>query len=94
MVKVNEYFDGNVKSLSLLGAGGQETVGVMQAGEYTFNTALKEIVTVISGAMTVQLPGEEEWILIQPGESFEVPANDFFNLKIYRDTAYLCQFVG
>jgi purine/pyrimidine-nucleoside phosphorylase len=94
MVKVNEYFDGKVKSLSFAGSGGDETVGVMQPGEYTFNTGLKEIVTVVSGAMTIMLPGDDEWMLIQPGEAFEVPANSSFQLKIFRDTAYLCQFIG
>ncbi len=39
MIEVNEYFDGKVKSLSLHTDALPATVGVMQAGEYTFNTA-------------------------------------------------------
>lgn len=94
MINVNEYFDGKVKSLSLEGASGKETVGVMKPGEYTFKTGLKEIMTVISGALTVQFPGDDEWRLFQAGDIFEVPANSSFDLKVYADTAYLCQFVG
>lgn len=94
MITVNEYFEGNVKSLSLQNCGGKETVGVMKAGEYEFNTALKEIMTVISGSMTILLPGDEEWGIYEKMESFVVPANSSFKLKIFADTAYLCQFVG
>ena len=94
MVQVNEYFEGNVKSLTLQNASGKETVGVMKAGEYTFNTGLKEIMTVISGAMTIQFPDSEEWFVFEKNDRFEVPANSSFKLKIYADAAYLCQFVG
>jgi len=94
MVVVNEYFEGKVKSLSLHGSSGKETVGVMLVGEYTFNTQLREIVTVMSGSMTVLLPDSEEWQLIEKFERFDVPANSTFQLKIYADTAYLCQYIG
>jgi purine/pyrimidine-nucleoside phosphorylase len=94
MVKVNEYFDGNVKSLSFQNCAGQETVGVMKPGEYTFNTGLKEIITIVSGAMTIQFEDSDEWELFEKFQSFDVPANSSFKLKIVADTAYLCQFVG
>jgi len=94
MVNVNEYFGGNVKSLNIHGACGRETVGVMNPGEYEFETGLKEIVTVLSGAMTVKLPEDTAWQLVEKGELFEVAAGCKFQLKIYIDTAYLCQFVG
>ncbi len=94
MVQVNEYFDGKVKSLTLQSSGGKETVGVMLPGEYTFNTGLREIVTVLSGSMTVLLPDSEEWQLVEKFERFDVVANSSFRLKIYSDTAYLCQYIG
>jgi hypothetical protein len=50
--------------------------------------------TVVSGALTVKLPGESDWKLFQGGEIFEVDAKSSFHLKVYTDTAYLCQFVG
>lgn len=47
MLKVNEYFDGNVKSIGFEQNGEQSTVGVMAAGEYLFNTGAPERMTVI-----------------------------------------------
>ncbi len=92
MIDVNEYFDGKVKSLSLQTDSLPATVGVMQAGEYTFNTADKEAVTVVSGVMKVQLPGSDDWQSFQAGETFHVPADSAFNLSISGDVAYLCLY--
>ena len=94
MIAVNEYFEGNVKSLAFDSASGSTTVGVMKAGEFTFNTGKKELVTIISGSLTVRMANTDEWLIFQPGESFEVEANSHFDLKVYIDTAYLCQFIG
>ena len=58
MLKVNEYFDGNVKSIGFEQKGEKSTVGVMEAGEYLFNTAAPERMTVIKGALTIQLADE------------------------------------
>lgn len=94
MIATNEYFDGQVKSLAFESASGTTTVGVMKAGEYTFNTGKKELMTIISGSLTVKISGIEEWELFEPGESFEVEANSSFDLKVFVDTAYMCQFIG
>jgi uncharacterized protein YaiE (UPF0345 family) len=53
MIKVNEYFDGNVKSMGLENEDGKATVGVMAAGEFEFGTSPVEYMTVVSGSMTV-----------------------------------------
>lgn len=92
MLKVNEYFDGKVKSIAFQSSTLPATVGVMQAGDYTFNTADKEAVTVVSGAMKIQLKDETTWNSYQAGESFHVPANSAFKLSIAEDTAYLCLY--
>ena len=47
MFKTNEYFDGKVQSIAFQGKDKPATVGVMAAGEYVFNTAEKEKMTVI-----------------------------------------------
>jgi len=93
MISVNEYFNGNVKSLTLEAAGNKATVGVMKAGEYEFSTGLKEIMTVVAGAMTVKLPGASDWQNFAAGQKFEVAANSKFQLKIAGDAAYLCEFI-
>ncbi|MGB5395766.1 MAG: pyrimidine/purine nucleoside phosphorylase [Gammaproteobacteria bacterium] len=92
MFKVNEYFDGKVKSIAFNTSTLPATVGVMAPGAYTFNTAEKEAVTIVSGAMDIQLPGSEDWNHYAAGDTFKVPANSAFNLKISEDTAYLCLY--
>ena len=93
MIQVNEYFQGNVKSLTLSVEGNKATCGVMAAGEYEFSTSLKEIMTVVAGAMTVKLPGSSDWQTFSAGQKFEVAANSKFQLKIAADAAYLCEFI-
>lgn len=92
MLKVNEYFDGTVKSIGFDNSQGQLTVGVMAVGEYTFGTSQHETMTVVSGALTVKLPGSEAWVTFNAGERFEVDANQSFDLKVAEPTAYLCQY--
>jgi purine/pyrimidine-nucleoside phosphorylase len=89
---VNEYFDGNVKSIAFQTKTLPATVGVMVPGEYTFNTSKKEVVTVVSGCLTVKLPDAEDWVEYHPQSSFEVSANKSFDLKVTEDTAYLCTY--
>lgn len=92
MFKVNEYFEGKVKSISFNAEGGPATVGVMAAGEYEFGTSTREIMTVITGKMVVRLPGSNDWKEFKAGETFEVPANQKFQLKIPADASYLCLY--
>jgi hypothetical protein len=92
MLKVNEYFSGSVKSVSFQSEHGPATVGVMEKGEYEFGTSTKEIMTIVSGAMKVELPGETTWKLYRENESFTVEANKKFKLLLDTDCAYLCLF--
>src|SRR5690606_20804890 len=92
MFKVNEYFDGTVKSIAFSQAEGQATIGVMAAGEYEFGTAQREIMHVISGKLSVKLPDSTDWEVFATGSQFNVPANSKFQLKVAVDTAYLCEY--
>jgi uncharacterized protein YaiE (UPF0345 family) len=92
MLNVNEYFDGKVKSIALQTATLPATVGVMAAGEYTFGTDCKEIMSVVSGELKVKLPGEDDWRTFTNGQTFEVPANEKFDVAAAVDTAYFCQY--
>ncbi|MEZ5529848.1 MAG: pyrimidine/purine nucleoside phosphorylase [Porticoccaceae bacterium] len=92
MFKVNEYFDGTVVSIGFQTETLPATVGVMAPGEYEFGTSKKEVMTVVSGALTVKLPGSDDWQTFNAGDSFEVPANASFQLKVAVDTAYLCTY--
>ena len=92
MFKVNEYFDGTVKSIAFEMNEGPATVGVMAPGEYEFGTAKAEVMHVIAGALTVKLPGAEAWETFAAGSKFAVPAASKFQLKVAQDTAYLCEY--
>jgi uncharacterized protein YaiE (UPF0345 family) len=93
--KANVYFDGKVTSRTVVFAdGSKKTLGLMLPGEYEFNTAEKEIMEVIAGEMDVLLPGAGEWKTFKVGESYEVPANSQFKLKINVVADYCCSFVS
>lgn len=90
----NLYFDGQVSSRTIRFADGSEkTLGVMLPGSYTFNTELKEIMEIQQGRLEVELPGSTQWQTIAAGESFEVPANSKFNLKVLEATDYCCSYI-
>jgi len=92
--KANIYFDGQVVSRSVLFPdGAKKTLGIMQPGEYEFGTADKEIMEILSGELDVSLPGVEGWRPVKGGESFEVPANAKFRMKVKTLTDCCCSFV-
>ena len=92
MLKVNEYFEGNVKSISLTTSEGPATVGVMAKGSYEFGTSQKEIMIVTTGVLKVKLPGQAEWKTCRPYDRFEVEANRKFQLDVPADVSYICYY--
>ena len=92
MFKVNEYFDGKVKSIAFKTDTLPASVGVMSAGEYEFATQQKETMSVISGALTVLLPETEQWVTYAAGEAFKVAADQAFQVKVAGDTVYMCTY--
>jgi uncharacterized protein YaiE (UPF0345 family) len=92
--KANIYFDGKVTSRTVLfNDGEKKTLGIMMPGEYEFGTGLKEIMDIIAGNLEVLLPGSDKWITIKDGQSFEVPANSSFKLKVMEVTDYCCSYI-
>jgi len=93
--EANVYFDGKVTSRSIICAdGSKKTLGIMLPGEYEFNTEAPELMEILSGKLTVLLPGGNGWQEIQGGESFEVPGSSKFSLKVKEITDYCCSFMG
>jgi len=92
MLQVNEYFDGNVKSIALENGEGNSTIGVMDAGEYEFGTSSVEYMNVVSGTIEVKLPGENEWKTFTKGETFIVEKDKKFQVKMSAPVAYLCTY--
>ena len=92
MLSVNEYFDGQVKSIAFEAEDLPATVGVMSPGEYQFATSQREYMTVVSGELRTLLPGQQEWRSFSAGETFTVEANESFDLQVAVPTAYLCKY--
>lgn len=92
MIEVNEYFDGKVKSFAVNSNEGKKTVGVMEPGEYEFNTQTKETMTVITGEDSVYFTEYDEWEDFGVGASFDIPAQSKLKVKIAQDAAYLCEY--
>ena len=96
MLQYNSYFDGAVQSVGFERNGQRATVGVIAPGEYHFNTAAAERMSVISGQLRVRIGGAAgEWQGFPAGTSFEVPPNSGFDVHaVGGAAAYLCEFLG
>ena len=95
MLKHNTYFDGQVQSIGFERNGMKATVGVITPGEYRFNTAAAERMSVTSGLLKVRLAGSSEWQQYPQGTAFEVAANSGFDVQaVGGPAAYLCEFLG
>ncbi|MBW8182722.1 pyrimidine/purine nucleoside phosphorylase [Shewanella nanhaiensis] len=92
MLAINEYFDGQVKSIGFQAEDKPASVGVMEVGEYEFGTQAPEVMQVISGALTVLLPGHNDWQTFSAGEQFDVIGDAKFQVKVLTQTAYLCSY--
>ncbi|MDA8173564.1 MAG: pyrimidine/purine nucleoside phosphorylase [Nitrospiraceae bacterium] len=94
VTKANIYFDGGVTSRTVLFEdGSKKTLGIMQPGQYEFNTGKAELMEITSGDLDVRLPGSQQWKPVKGGESFEVPANSSFIMKVKSVTDYCCSFL-
>jgi purine/pyrimidine-nucleoside phosphorylase len=92
--KANIYFEGQVTSRTILFADGtKKTLGIMMPGDYEFGTEAAEIMEMLGGQMDVLLPGETEWQTFTAGESYQVPANSKFKLKVSVVTDYCCSYL-
>lgn len=92
MFNVNEYFEGNVKSIGFTAPSSKASVGVMAAGEYEFGTATIELMTLVAGEWDILLPGATEWQSFDVGETFTVAKDEKFKLNVKTDSAYLCEY--
>ncbi|MSR83617.1 MAG: pyrimidine/purine nucleoside phosphorylase [Candidatus Latescibacteria bacterium] len=92
--KANIYADGKVTSRTVLFAdGAKKTLGIMLPGEYEFGTSEREIMEILAGELEVLLPGAKDWQKVSGGESFEVPAQAKFSLRVDSLTDYCCTYV-
>lgn len=91
--QANVYFDGKVNSRTIIFAdGSKKTLGFMQPGEYTFNTGAPELMEILGGELEVLLPGAD-WQTVKGGESFNVPGDSAFTMKVKTASDYCCSFL-
>ena len=91
---INTYFEGRVTSRNIKFSDGTiKTLGVMNVGEYEFNTSKKEIMEIISGEVHVYLPDSKDWKIFLDNTTFEVSANSFFKVKVKKITNYCCSYI-
>ncbi len=93
--EANVYFDGKVTSRQVtLPNGDVKTLGIMLAGEYEFGTEAPELMEVTAGSAEIRLDGETEFKTYNAGESFNVPGNSKFFLKVDTIFDYVCSFLS
>lgn len=90
----NSYFGGKVTSRKISFPDNKiKTLGIMMPGEYEFATESAEVMEIIAGDLDVMLPNTNDWQSFQSGQSFNVPANSKFQLKIRTLTDYCCSYI-
>jgi uncharacterized protein YaiE (UPF0345 family) len=92
--EANVYFDGNVTSRAVtFDDGSVKTLGIMMPGEYSFGTAKAELMEIMAGSLTYKLADSEQWVAVKGGESFDVPAQSSFDLKVTELVDYCCSYI-
>ncbi len=93
--KANVYFAGAVASRTVIFPdGSKKTLGLMQPGEYTFNSGVAEIMEIMAGELEYRVGDSGAWIKVIGGASFQVPANSSFTMKVATVADYCCSFLA
>jgi uncharacterized protein YaiE (UPF0345 family) len=92
-IRVNTFFDGRLQSLGFERNGRRHTVGVVTPGEYHFDTAGAERMSVVSGQLDAKI-GAGTWQVYPAGTAFEVPASTGFDIRSDAPAAYVCEFLN
>ncbi|WP_243371303.1 pyrimidine/purine nucleoside phosphorylase [Geotalea sp. SG265] len=93
--EANIFFNGGVTSRTIIFPSGEKkTLGIMMPGEYEFKTAAAELMEILSGDLDVQIGNAQSWQPVKGGESFEVPANSSFRMKVKTVADYCCSFLA
>jgi len=91
MIKVNEYFEGKIKSLGFELEGIPYTTGVILPGEYAIDTEKEEHITVTLGGFEIRPPGLD-WKTVKSGDTVVIPENATFDVKIRETASYICMY--
>ena len=91
--QANVYFDGKCVSHSITFTDGtKKSVGVILPATLTFNTGAPEVMECVAGACEYKLAGTAVWMQSGAGESFSVPGNTSFDIRVTEAYHYICHF--
>ncbi|MCK5479169.1 MAG: DUF1255 family protein [Methylococcales bacterium] len=48
---------------------------------------------ILAGELSYRLDGSEDWLSVKGGESFNVPGNSSFDLKVVSLVDYCCSYL-
>lgn len=87
------YFDGKCISHGItLADGTQKSVGVILPATLTFNTGAPETMEGVGGECEYLLAGTDVWVKSGAGETFSVPGNASFQIRVTAPYHYICHF--
>lgn len=75
-----------------LADGTKKTVGTILPGQLRFNVGAPEVMECTFGSCEYKLEGDTEWKTSAAGESFSVPANTAFDIRVGESYHYVCHF--
>ena len=91
--KANVYFDGKCVSHNFTTPdGSKKSVGVVLAATLTFGTAAAEVMQCVGGSCEYKLTGSDTWVKQVEGDSFSVPANSKFEIRVGEAYHYICNY--
>ena len=91
--QANVYFEGKCVSHGItLADGTKKSVGVILPASLTFNTGAPEKMECVAGACEYRLAGTDTWVKSSAGETFAVPGNTKFDIRVAEAYHYICHF--
>ena len=91
--QANVYFDGRCISHGItLADGTKKSVGVVLPAQLTFGTAAPEVMECVAGGCEYQLAGTDVWLKAGPGDSFSVPGDSSFDIRVSDAFHYICHY--
>ena len=64
----------------------------MLPSKYVFNTQVKEKMEIMSGKLSLKLPNNNDWKLIEAGMDFNIPKNSSFKVDVLELVNYICSY--
>ena len=91
--QANVYFDGKCVSHNFTEAdGSKKSIGVILPATLTFSTGAPEVMECVAGACEYKLAGSDTWVSQSEGDTFSVPANSKFEIRVAQAYHYICRY--